>query len=686
MVGSISTLGVGSGLDLQGIIDQLREVDQQLVEQKKTEITQVEAQLEEFTVVKNMLFDIKSKALSLSLSSTFLGRSASSSDEDVISVSVIDGTSFQTASLDVARLASKSSWASGNLETTDSIINVPIRQYSAVGLDNSTDTYIPASSSITVTYGGSSVFTVGGGGVGKSLDDVVSEINAGSLGGNVTASAEQIDGKYYLQVISDTTTNSESNRVKLTSTGTLSFSSSPPVALEHFSTTGVADAAVDTFLAANTSFVVSYGASSPQETITISGGATGKTLQAVVDELDALSGIAAQVKTINGTSYLHIESEEISPNESYQVSINASNTVIDFQEGNPGDTFSYEIDGENYLVYVPKETTLSGLVSLINDDTNNPGISASAVNTGISSNPYQLVLEANTEGEDNRITLNDLDQLALTMTEKQGAAAESLNAGFTINKIDYERQTNTFSDVLSGVTLTLEDTGAAVVSVSMNTDNLTSLIEEMVASYNAAIQEIKSNTGYDQDTGEFGILAGTTFRDLPFQLESLMVFTVAGTEDLISRTLNSDGTVTTTDSNIRSLFDLGMEFNRDGTITIDSTVLSRALHNNIDAVSRFFLGDTENDVTGFADQLNDYLRGSTIGTGLIEAEKNAAQEKISNLEETIESNIARLDKRYELMAQQFSALDRYMNQMTSISNFLTSQFESLSSQWGGSKK
>ncbi|MCK5229874.1 MAG: hypothetical protein KAR13_06395, partial [Desulfobulbaceae bacterium] len=64
-------------------------------------------------------------------------------------------------------------------------------------------------------------------------------------------------------------------------------------------------------------------------------------------------------------------------------------------------------------------------------------------------------------------------------------------------------------------------------------------------------------------------------------------------------------------------------------------------------------------------------------------EKSAAQTRISDLELAIESETDRLNKKYDLMAKQFIELDRYMNQMTSISSYLTSQFDSLSKGWGG---
>ncbi|MCK5230541.1 MAG: flagellar filament capping protein FliD, partial [Desulfobulbaceae bacterium] len=111
--------------------------------------------------------------------------------------------------------------------------------------------------------------------------------------------------------------------------------------------------------------------------------------------------------------------------------------------------------------------------------------------------------------------------------------------------------------------------------------------------------------------------------------------------------------------------------------------LAGAIADNAAAVQSFFLGDDTNEITGFANLVNDRLRTLTAGDGQIEAEKTGAQERISQLELTIESETDRLNQKYELMTKQFIELDRYMNQMTSISSYLTNQFSSLSKGWGG---
>jgi flagellar hook-associated protein 2 len=181
------------------------------------------------------------------------------------------------------------------------------------------------------------------------------------------------------------------------------------------------------------------------------------------------------------------------------------------------------------------------------------------------------------------------------------------------------------------------------------------------------VQEINTQVAYDEETGEFGALAGTGIRSLAFDLLELMNTTV--------RT-NAKG-------NITSMYQIGMEFNRDGTLSLDDEVLAAALADNPEAVQAFFLGDEDQKIEGFADLVNERLRLLTSVAGLVETEKNAAQGRIDNLKLQIERDTERLDKKYERMTQQFVELDRYMNQMSSVSSFLTGQFDSLNQSLNG---
>ncbi|HIJ79499.1 MAG: flagellar filament capping protein FliD [Desulfobulbaceae bacterium] len=446
--GTISTLGVGSGLDLQSILEQLRDVDEQTVRLKEADVTALDAQVEEFTVVKNKLLDMKSQALTLSLSSTFLARSATSSDDSVATVTVAEGATVQSKSLEVVRMAQKSIFQSS-------------------------------------------------------------------------------------------------------------------------------------------------------------------------------TGMAAATSVLTGVDA----------------------------------TVGYKLGDTTISIEVPAGTTLQGLADLINNDLNNPGLSASVIDNGSDENSFYLTFEANETGEDYRIS----NISNLVMTEVQGNGT-SLNAEIKVGGVTYQRQDNSINDVISGVTLDLQAIGTSTVRVTANHEEVTTLIQDMVAAYNDVVQDVKQNLAYDEETGEFGVLAGTTLRDLTYTLQNMMTSTVE----------------VGTDNSITSLFDIGLAFERDGSISIDEVQLANALAATPDDVRDFFVGDTTEDIEGFADILNDRLRSLTGGTGIIEAEKTAAQEKIYDLELSIEAETERLNKRYDVLTRQFVQLDQYMSQMTSMSNYLKGQFDSFS--------
>ena len=570
MAGEITTLGVGSGIDLQGMLEQLREVDQEVVTRKENQIIELEEQLNEFTSVNNSLLSLKSASLDLSLSSTYLGRIVTSSDEDVATATVLDGSPVQSVGLEVTRLATNSSWLSAEgMDSADSSVYVPTLRESTTGVtDPAADVIAHAGETMTITFGGDSenniVINVD---AEMTMDELVTTINnhadnigSGENGRQVTAETYEQDGETFLRIRSD-----------------------------------------------------------------VSGG-SGEENRVAVSEDFADIDFAAPDKEL-------------------------------FYQVGGGDTIS---------VAVAADTTITQLAALINEGEDNPGVTARVINDGDESAPYRLSLQSDSTGEDGRITF--LSQLAdMAMEEQQGAEGASLNAQFSVDSIHYQRQTNTVSDVISGVTLSLEDTGTATISLSDNTGEVKEMIQNLITAYNDAIQSINEKTSYDSETEEFGTLSGTTVRDLPFTLQNLMTSFVYADEE----------------ENVTSLYDLGLEFNRDGTITVNEELLDAAMAEHPEGVEAFFLGDSDNDIEGFADKVNSQLRTITAGNGQIAAEKSAAQSRIDDLELKIEDENERLDKKYELLTQQFIELDRYMNQMTSISGFLASQFDSLSNSWGG---
>jgi flagellar capping protein FliD len=71
-LGTISGLGVGSKLDLQGTLDKLRQVDNAAVTALQARETKAQAQLSAFNDVNAKFLAVKTHALQLALESNFL--------------------------------------------------------------------------------------------------------------------------------------------------------------------------------------------------------------------------------------------------------------------------------------------------------------------------------------------------------------------------------------------------------------------------------------------------------------------------------------------------------------------------------------------------------------------------------------------------------------------------------------
>ena len=117
--GSITTLGLGSGLELQSILDQLKEVDKTQITRKENTKTSLQKEIDAYNSVNAKLFAMKSDALSLSLESDFLKNTVTVTDEEIASATVNDGISAASFSLEVTQKARYNSWQTVGVESPE---------------------------------------------------------------------------------------------------------------------------------------------------------------------------------------------------------------------------------------------------------------------------------------------------------------------------------------------------------------------------------------------------------------------------------------------------------------------------------------------------------------------------------------------------------------------------------------
>jgi flagellar hook-associated protein 2 len=324
-------------------------------------------------------------------------------------------------------------------------------------------------------------------------------------------------------------------------------------------------------------------------------------------------------------------------------------------------TFAYRlgVNGPTISMAINANTTLTQLADVINNAPDNPGVTAAVVNSGTGVVPFRLLLTANKTGEDNRISIaTPLSDLSFT--ELQGAEGASLNASLKVDGVTYERQSNSgITDVLQGVTLHLKGTDSTSLQITSDTSDIEDSVKGLVNAFQDAIQDLKTKTAYDNQPEQSGLLAtSSVLRGLAGELSQLL-----GTR------INTGGTIT-------SLFDLGLEFTRDGSLTLNEDTLTAALANDPDEVKTLFAGKP--GVTGLGTLLTDKLNTITQpSSGAIATEKQATQAQLDRLGTNIASTKARLDRRYDTLARQFAALDTYAAKLQQQGDFLSNIITSL---------
>ncbi len=232
------------------------------------------------------------------------------------------------------------------------------------------------------------------------------------------------------------------------------------------------------------------------------------------------------------------------------------------------------------------KSSLAGVRDAINSA--NAGVSASIINDGTGN---RLVITAKDSGVANalKITVSDndlthtdnagLSQLAYdaatggVMNLTQTVAAQ--NATLVIDGITISKPSNVISDAIEGVTLNLlkvNTPGATTLSVSRDTAGVQASVQSFVKAYNDLNKTITDLSKYDAATKKSSTLTGdAALRSIQAQLRG--VFN--------TRLPIADGGLST-------LADVGITFQKDGTLKLDSGKLGAALNDPTKNVASLF--------------------------------------------------------------------------------------------------
>jgi flagellar hook-associated protein 2 len=444
-------------------------------------------------------------------------------------------------------------------------------------------------------------------------------------------------------------------------------------------------------------------------------------LQAAASRLSSLSTFDAKSVSVSSSDKLAASASSVAEVGTYTVAISKlaqAHTLVspsgafsslDQVVGTGTLTFSfgttdYDPDTDTYTSFTAnsnkaaQEVTITdGTLTGIRDAVNNAkiGVTASIVNDGAG---YRLLFASDATGADSSLAISVAEDGATpTNTDTDGLSQLAFNssatnleqtvagqdAQLTINGLAISRPSNTVTEAIHGVTLTLleETTGTpATVKVAANTEGVSQAVSDFVSAYNDVATTLDSLTHYDAGTGDAGILLGdASTRSIANQLRRALGEAVPG---LYGNYTSLASIGITTRANSQTLQDGTVAVG--GTLVFDSSKLSEALSGDPAAVSRLFAGDSDG-LTGLADRLNTTLN-RLVGTGgIIDSNTQSRQSSIGDI---ADERIALDDKMTALetrLRAQFSALDSLLSQLKNTSDYLTQQLASLPG-FGNTKK
>lgn len=369
-----------------------------------------------------------------------------------------------------------------------------------------------------------------------------------------------------------------------------------------------------------------------------------KSLQSAADDLSTPSEFFAYAATIDQESVATVSASSSAEPGTHTVDVQrlastdrwAFDAVTDREanlSGQAGEQISFTIGTTDYALTVDENaSSLDDLAAGIEEMAGDV-VSASIVNTGTESSPsYQLVLSSKESGEEGRIT-NLFSNVGQT-----GGAGTSLSINFSapgvegeatssnnitvgnnaiaeINGLVVERSTNSFTDVIEGVTLELRGVssgGPANVSVEADRTEVRARIDAFVREYNEVIEFINGQNEFtpgDSDD-EAGTTGGILFGD------SLLTDVKRRIQSAL---FNVDAATVAADTEGYSTLALiGIEQDSEGRLSVDSAVFDDKFDGNLEALMDLFADTDGFDNGGAAENTPEYYVDTTADSGLMD--------------------------------------------------------------------
>lgn len=344
-----------------------------------------------------------------------------------------------------------------------------------------------------------------------------------------------------------------------------------------------------------------------------------------------------------------------------------------------GGTMTFAAGNESFTINLEGGTTLAELSGIIAQAEKNFGVSASIIDTG--EGDVRLIIESDKTGDGNDLTISSYEKTLVdimgtdtrydfaTLPEKYTDLLKSTknnlsmvpdnlistqfsqNGIINVDGVEIQGENNTFDKAVQGLEIeALNKTeGQVAASISTDSETIKESIRTLTDSYNKMVSTFNDLTQMG------GTLQGNS---LLRNLESSLVTT-------LGRTFEGDG-------EFRTMFDLGLEVERNGLIKVDSYKLDNAISSGFRNFADMFTGER-----GIAKAFDELMQPYMGASGLFRSTEDSIQSQITSNDESREAFDLRMEQYEKTLRKQYSSLDSSIAEMNASGAYLRSQLAGL---------
>jgi flagellar hook-associated protein 2 len=362
--------------------------------------------------------------------------------------------------------------------------------------------------------------------------------------------------------------------------------------------------------------------------------------------------------------------------EVQQVATAASRTYSTQLRTNPATlSFTTTSTGATYNVNVPPNSTVDDIVRIINADPNAP-VAARNYNG-------QLLVSARVTGAGGNFTMSEPNIITA-----QTASTTGVDAQFTVNGTAYTRSSNSVTDAVAGLELTLSGTTTPGTPVTVTVGvaavdpkGLATRVKAFVDAYNAVVDATRSRTTEKRVTNpqtvtdaKKGVLFGDSgLNNMLSQLRVAVMDPASVGNSLTMDEFAEIGVSTGAPTGGSSSADAVA-----GRLQFDEAKFLKAYESDPGSVENLLRG-TEFSA-GLSARLDSVIQPFTAVDGMFDGRISATTSELTRLADQLKRMDERLGRKETFLRRQFTALETALSKLNAQSMELAARLPSASSE------